>query len=101
MPDQIQFIMCTEDQLSAMITRAIEKCLASAKVKEETPKPVLQNDSYTSKELQAMLSVSSTTIYNYENEGLLKPITIKRRKIYLRADIEKLFEDNRFRRRKK
>lgn len=63
------------------------KVEASAKDSKTEITPRL---AYTVKQLCAELSLSPATVYRLEARGLLKSLPVIRRKIYSRAEVEKL-----------
>ena len=68
MIEQLQFICVSPDQFLAQIKETVKECLAN-----QTNTENQQKDLLTRKETEQILSVSATTLYNWEKSGLLIP----------------------------
>lgn len=84
--NQIQFISVSPEQFLAEIKKAVAECLAK---QQQENKKEDGNDFLTSKEVQQILSVSPTTLYNWEKKGKLLPNRIGHRVYYSKNEIEK------------
>ncbi len=85
----MELIITTEKQLREIIASEIQKHNAQAPALAQAP---TIKDAYTSKELQALFNISTTTVWTYERKGILKPVILNRKKTYLGADIAALIE---------
>ena len=83
--EQLQFFSVTPEQFLAEIKKAVAECLAS---QQQNNKKEDEKDFFTSKEVQKILSVSPTTLYNWEKSGELLPNRIGHRVYYSRKEIE-------------
>ncbi|VDH15642.1 Uncharacterised protein [Algoriella xinjiangensis] len=67
--EQIQFISVSPEQFLAEVEKVVKKCLLAydkqAKIEAQ------QKEVLTRKEVQELLSVSPTTLYNWEKESVL------------------------------
>ena len=97
----LKIIVTTAEELSQIVAREVEKCFATKQHNAEIAKQPLEQKqgNYTSKDLQLMFNISTTTIFNWERKSLLKPIIVSRRKSYLREDIELLIRQKQLKKR--
>ena len=84
--EQLQFVGLSPEQFLAEIKKAVAECLAS---QQQDNKKEDEKDFFTSKEVQQILSVSPTTLYNWKKSGKLVPMNIGKRVYYSRSIIEK------------
>lgn len=82
--EQLQFVGLSPEQFLAEIKKAVNECL----VTQQSNKKEDDKDFLTSKEVQQILSVSPTTLYNWEKSGKLSPSRIGHRVYYSRSIIE-------------
>lgn len=78
--EQIQFFSVSPEQFFAEVQKVVNKCLLAYDKQdklEEQQKQVL-----TRKEVQELLSVSATTLYNWEKSGVLIPKRLGHRVYY-------------------
>ncbi|VDH15622.1 Helix-turn-helix domain [Algoriella xinjiangensis] len=84
--EQIQFISVSPEQFLAEVEKVVKKCLLAydkqAKIEAQ------QKEVLTRKEVQELLSVSPTTLYNWEKESVLVPMRVKSRVYYSRKAVE-------------
>lgn len=83
--EQLQFFSVTPEQFLAEIKKAVAECLAS---QQQDNKKEDEKEFLTSKEVQQILSVSPTTLYNWKKSGKLLPNKIGHRVYYSRKGIE-------------
>lgn len=88
----VKVIVTTEDELAEMIAKQVEKCFAANQQNITDVKRVTKEGNLTSKDVQQLFSISSTTIWQWEKKGILKPVIVQRRKTYLREDIDSLLQ---------
>lgn len=82
---QLQFVSLDPEQFLAEIKKAVAECLAK---QQKNSKKEDEKEFLTSKEVQQSLSVSPTTLYNWEKSGKLLPNRIGHRVYYSRKEIE-------------
>ncbi|MDM1550920.1 helix-turn-helix domain-containing protein [Empedobacter falsenii] len=87
--EQLQFVGLSPEQFLAEIKKAVAECLVS---QQQDKKKEDEKDFFTSKEVQQILSVSPTTLYNWEKSGKLLPSRIGHRVYYSRSIIENSFK---------
>lgn len=83
---QIQFISVSPEKFLAEIKKAVVECLEK---QQQDNKKEGKKEFLTSKEVQQLLSISATTINNWEKSGKLKPKRIGHRVYFSRIEIEK------------
>lgn len=83
---QLQFVSVSPEQFLAEIKKAVAECLVK---QQQENKNQDEKDFLTSKEVQQILSVSPTTLYNWKKEGKLVPSKIGHRVYYSKNEIEK------------
>ncbi len=83
--DKFQFFNVNPEQFLAEIKKAVIECL----VQQENNKKEDKKEFLTSKEVQQLLSISATTLYNWEKKGKLLRNRIGHRVYYSKNEIEK------------
>ena len=75
-------------------TELINEILQGVKslLKESQDQDLLKNEWLTAKEVMAILKVTPTTLWNYDNKGLTQPQKIGNRKRYHRPQIIQLLQ---------
>jgi hypothetical protein len=61
-------------------------------IKESQDNDLTKNEWLTSKEVQTILKITPTTLWNYDNKGITQPQRIGNRKRYHRPQIIKLLQ---------
>ena len=97
----VKIIVTTEEELASMIAREVEKCFDAKSMEKEEVTPPTKKGNYSSIDLQEMFCISTTTIWNWQNKGLLKPVTVDRKKVFLKEDIERLIQLKKIKRKAK
>lgn len=93
-----ELILTTPEQLTEIIRAEIKSALKDAQT--DTPVPAPRERNYTSKDLQTMFNISATSVWNWERAGILKPVIVSRRKMYLKEDIDALIQQKQMKQRK-
>jgi DNA-directed RNA polymerase specialized sigma subunit len=89
----MELIITTEDQLTKIIDGIVERRILT--ILSQQPQTVTlptKQGNYTSKEIQQLFNISSTSVWHWERKALLRPVIVSRRKMYLKEDIEKLIQ---------
>jgi hypothetical protein len=94
----MKIILTTEDELTEIVNKAVEK-FYSERIQPETVSIPTKQGNYTSKEIQQLFNISSTSVWHWERKALLRPVIVSRRKMYLKEDIEKLIEQKQLKKR--
>ena len=94
----MKLIITTEDELTNILTKVVGKCFEDKKDPDVALTELPKQGNYTSKDLQGMFCISPTTIWNWQNKGILKPVTINRKKVFLKEDIQALIQQKKLRR---
>lgn len=82
---QIQFIQVTPEQLEKAIIEGVKTQLNDLKQHFQPKEP---NQYLTTKEVSQMLSIGTTTVFNWTKRGVLNARQIGGRVLYLRSEIE-------------
>ena len=96
----MELIITTEDQLKKIIDGVFEERLSA--FLHQQPQTVTlptKQGNYTSKEIQQLFNISSTSVWHWERKALLRPVIVSRRKMYLKEDIEKLIQQKQLKKR--
>ncbi len=88
----MKLIITTEDELTSILARVVGKCFDDKKDNPETLDTMSKQGNYTAKDLQDIFCISTTTLWNWQNKGILKPVIVNRKKVYLKEDIEALIQ---------
>lgn len=82
-----------EKIIAEIVAQELEKFFSQNKFNQQ-PQTVtpLKQGNYTSKDLQELFGISSTSIWNWERKAVLHPVIIQRKKFYKREDIEQLIK---------
>lgn len=81
-PTSHNLIMMDETMLRSLLEEVVVKALESAK--NESPKP------YTRKEAMEVLHCKDTTLWNYQQRGMLNPYHLGKQVLYEREEIDNL-----------
>ena len=84
--EQLQFVSLQPEQFLEEIKKAVNECLINQQKNDKVEQG--QKEFLTSKEVQQILSVSPTTLYNWQKSGKLLPNKIGHRVYYSRKEIE-------------
>ena len=96
----MELIITTKQELTEIIDGIVERHLSSKAIQPKTNLPELTKRGYTQREVMDLFGLRSpVSINSWERKGLLKPIIVSRKKMYLKEDIETLIQQKQLKKR--
>lgn len=96
----MELIITTKDELTAIIDGIVERHLSSKNIPNPQLVKLPDKRGYTQREVMDLFGIKSpVSINSWEKKGLLKPIIVSRKKMYLKEDIEHLIQQKQLKKR--
>lgn len=93
---ELQVVTITVEHLQQLISAEVK---AAVKEVMQANAPTAAPGNYSTAELCKAFKISETTVWRLERKGLLKPVILNRKKIFLGSDVDALIKSNKLKQR--